>query len=347
MLLRLSIASLILMTALPGWVRANRVRQKSSPLKGSRFRAAKPAPPTPSYAVDAVNNPQTAEPLKADAVGPAALRAQILLGRVHFSPGEIDGRIGSNTLRAVAGLRSARNMPAGDTIDDNVWNVLNANSAPALIAYTITADDLKGPFTRAIPSEMMAKAKLQYLGYASPREKIAERFHINPALLQKLNRGKSFDVAGSEVIVPNALATAPAKAARVVVSKSESTVKVLDDRGMVIAQYPCTSGSEYDPLPIGEWKIKSVQKNPIFYYNPRLFWDAKSGDTKATIAPGPRSPVGLVWIDLSKEHYGIHGTPTPSEIGYAQSHGCIRLTNWDALQLAEMVKPGTPASLVQ
>ncbi len=339
MLLRLSIASLILVMTLPGWPR-------SSPLKRSRLRAVKPAPPTPLYDADAVNNPQTAEPLKADAAGSAALRAQILLARVHFSPGEIDGRIGSNTLRAVAGLRSARNIPAGDTIDANVWNVLNVNPAPALIAYSITADDLKGPFTRAIPSEMMAKAKLPYLGYPSPREKIAERFHINPALLQQLNLGKGFNLSGSEVIVPNVLGTAPGKAARVVVSKSESTVKVLDDRGMVIAQYPCTSGSEHDPLPIGEWKIKGVQMNPNFYYNPRLFWDAKSGDTKAMIAPGPRSPVGLVWIDLSKEHYGIHGTPAPSEIGHA-SHGCIRLTNWDALQLAEMVKPGTSASLVQ
>jgi lipoprotein-anchoring transpeptidase ErfK/SrfK len=106
-----------------------------------------------------------------------------------------------------------------------------------------------------------------------------------------------------------------------------------------------TIGSEHDPLPVGEWKVRSVTRDPVFHYNPDLFWDAKAGDSKATLKAGPNNPVGLVWIDLSKEHYGIHGTPDPSRIGHTTSHGCIRLTNWDALELAAMVRPGTPAIL--
>jgi lipoprotein-anchoring transpeptidase ErfK/SrfK len=194
---------------------------------------------------------------------------------------------------------------------------------------------------------MMAKAKLDYLGYASPLDELAERFHCAPALLQKLNPGKQFDKEGEMLTVPNVAAPLTGQAAKVVVSKSANTVTVFDDSGKVMAQYPCSSGSEHDPLPLGDWKITGVARNPRFHYNPNLFWDAKAKDAKATIAPGPRNPVGLVWIDLSKEHYGIHGTPNAALLGHAQSHGCIRLSNWDATELAGLVKPGTPASLVE
>jgi lipoprotein-anchoring transpeptidase ErfK/SrfK len=104
---------------------------------------------------------------------------------------------------------------------------------------------------------------------------------------------------------------------------------------------PVTTGSQRDPLPLGEWKVNGVQLDPPFRYNPELFWDADPSHAKATVPPGPNNPVGMVWIDLSKEHYGIHGTPEPSAIGRTESHGCVRLTNWDALRLAELVKPGT------
>ena len=292
----------------------------------------------------AVNDPNTTPDLVEKATGPGVLRAQILLDRAHFSVGEIDGVMGTNALHAVAGFRAARGLPPGNSIDAEVWRALNTDSAPALIEYALAEGDVKGPFV-PIPADMMAKAKLTHLGYASPLEGIAEKFHISPALLQKLNPGKTFRVAGQKVFVPNVSASLNAKAARVIVSKSESTVKVLDDGGKVIAQYPATSGSEHDPLPIGEWQVTGVFKNPKFNYNPDLFWDASPKDTKATIAPGPNNPVGVVWIDISKEHYGIHGTPSPGLIGHAESHGCIRLTNWDALELAGMVGKGTPLSL--
>lgn len=231
-------------------------------------------------------------------------------------------------------------------VDDAVWQALDQDAAPALVSYTITPEDLKGPFVK-VPHDMMAQAKLRYLGYASPLDELAEKFHISPNLLQRLNPGKSMKRAGETLVIPNVQTDITGQAAKIVVSKSKSTVTVLDDAGNIIAQYPCTSGSEHDPLPIGEWKVVGVAKNPKFHYNPALFWDANPKDAKATIAPGPRNPVGLVWIDLSKEHYGIHGTPDPAAIGHTQSHGCIRLTNWDALQLASLVKPGTPASLVE
>jgi len=145
--------------------------------------------------------------------------------------------------------------------------------------------------------------------------------------------------------VPNVLVLPAGQAARVIVSRSESSVRAVDPSGKVLAFYVATTGSAHDPLPLGGWKIQSILRNPIFHYNARLFWDAKNVDDRATIKPGPNSPVGVVWIDLSKPHYGIHGTPSPGEIGHAYSHGCIRLTNWDAADLASIVVPETLAIL--
>ena len=134
-------------------------------------------------------------------------------------------------------------------------------------------------------------------------------------------------------------------AAKIVVDKSDQTVRAYDAGGKLIAQFPASIGSEHDPLPLGEWQINGVARLPPFHYNPELFWDAADGDMKTKLPPGPNGPVGVVWIDLSKDHYGIHGTPEPEMIGRTQSHGCIRLTNWDAAKLAQMVRSGTPAIL--
>jgi len=308
----------------------------------SRARAV----PRTSYDLAAVNSPGTGDQLDENAKGPAVLRAQILLDRAHFSVGEIDGLMGTNAVRALAGFRAARGLPAGTSIDADTWKALNMDTAPALVEYTLSEDDVKGPFVR-VPTAMMLKAKLKYLGYGSALEAIAEKFHVNPTLLQRLNPGCTFRIAGSRIYAPNVLGQAEAKATRVIVSKAKSTIEVLNDMGQVIAQFPCTSGSEHDPLPIGDWKVTGVFKNPRFNYNPDLFWDAKPKDSKATIAPGPNNPVGVVWIDLSKEHYGIHGTPAPGQIGHTESHGCIRLPNWDAMELAGMVEKGTPVSLTE
>ncbi len=176
-------------------------------------------------------------------------------------------------------------------------------------------------------------------------EELAERCHSSPKLLTALNPGKAFDKPEEDILVPNVLTPPPPRAASIVVSASGPSVTVLDGEDRVIAYYPASVGSHHDPLPIGTAKILGRKRNPKFHYNPKLFWDAHPKDTKETIQPGPNNPVGLVWIELSVPHYGIHGTPEPGRIGRTQSHGCIRLTNWDALELADIVKPGTRAVL--
>jgi lipoprotein-anchoring transpeptidase ErfK/SrfK len=282
--------------------------------------------------------------VRAGSSASAILRAQILLARAHFSCGEIDARYGSNLRGAISAFQEARGLPPSGTVDKATWKILNADTEPALVRATIVPEDVAGPFM-TIPEDIMERAKLPALPYASPLEGIAEKYHSSPALLQKLNPGSRFDTAGEQLQAPNVLVPPPEKAASVVVSKSRHAAAALDAGGKILARYPASSGSEHDPLPLGKWKILGVARNPPFHYNPELFWDAKETQQKARIAPGPNNPVGVAWIDLSREHYGIHGTPEPSRVGKTQSHGCVRLTNWDVLELSKIVAPGTHAIL--
>ena len=216
-----------------------------------------------------------------------------------------------------------------------------------------------------IPEAMAERAKLDGLHYTSVEEALAEKYHTTPAKLRALNprrfcsrqpdhrtgrapagydrrQGKRM---GRDARQAQRRQESQPSAAKVVVDKSDRNVRVFDASGKLLAQFPASIGSEHDPLPLGEWKIKGVAHLPPFHYNPELFWDAADGDKKTTLPPGPNGPVGVVWIDLSKDHYGIHGTPEPRTIGRTESHGCIRLTNWDAAKLAQMVRSGTPAIL--
>lgn len=273
--------------------------------------------------------------------GDDVLAVQVLVARAGFSPGEIDGRGGSNTSKAAAAFEKA----AGTSVAE----ALQASTAEPTVTYVITSEDAAGPFTPDIPDDIMEKAKLDGLHYRSLLEALGERFHASPALLERLNPSARF-VEGEEIRVPNVKAAPveepPAKVT-VTVSKKTSVLTVAGPDGDTIFHAPVTTGSERDPLPIGEWEVTLIAKNPTYNYNPDLFWDSEPGDAKATIPAGPNGPVGVVWIGLSKEHYGLHGTPEPQAVGHTASHGCVRLTNWDAMTLAALVREGTVVLFVE
>lgn len=276
------------------------------------------------------------------ATGPRSdLHAQVLLDRAHFSPGQIDGLPGSNQTRAVAGFQAARGLKVSGTLDDATWQALQPDAAAPLARYTLTDADVAGPF-QPVPKGAAAQAKLTSLGFGSVDEALGERFHAAPELLRALNPGLDLGKAGTEIQVPNIAPGALPKAARLVIDKSDSTLRLYDAQGKVYAQFPVSSGSKHDPLPIGTWKILGISRDPTFHYNPKLFWDASRKDSKAVLPPGPNNPVGSVWIDISKPHYGLHGTPEPGHVGKTESHGCVRMTNWDALQVAAAVDASVP-----
>jgi lipoprotein-anchoring transpeptidase ErfK/SrfK len=295
------------------------------------------------------------------------MTAQVLLDRLGFAPGVIDGRGGQFFQAALQGFQEARGLDKTGKLDAATSKALSAYAdTPGTIRVTLTQADLAGPFVGLIPDDAAAQAKLPAMGYSDAMEELSERYHTSKATLIALNSPDTRLAPGTVIRVPNVRPAAtdyPAtlkpewkttlaglsvssdqpKAARIVVDKSDKLLRVYDDQDKLIAQFPATMGSEHDPLPIGNWKIQGTSYLPSFHYNPALFWDAKPGDEKETLKPGPNGPVGVVWMDLDKEHYGIHGTENPETIGRTESHGCIRLTNWDAARLSLMVKPGTPS----
>ncbi len=274
---------------------------------------------------------------------------QVLLDRQGFSSGQIDGKPGVNFTHALHAFQSARQLTESGAPDCDTWNALSSDVDPTVTSYTVTANDVKGPF-ETIPADAAKQAALPALGYQSALEEIAERFHASPALLREMNHGAAIE-EGREIRVPavkpfdpgaKPAADAPSGGVTIRVTRDDSALRALCADGTVVFFAPVSSGSVHDPLPPGDWKVTGVSWHPTFHYNPDLFWDAKEGDAKATIKPGPNNPVGVVWIALNLDHYGIHGTPEPGRVGHAESHGCVRLTNWDAARVAALVKPGTP-----
>jgi lipoprotein-anchoring transpeptidase ErfK/SrfK len=279
------------------------------------------------------------------------LSYQVMLDRAGFSPGEIDGRSGPNLRSALEAFQADAKLRATGTPDCPTWEALTRAAGPdVLTSYTLTADDVNAAYLgRPVPDDLTEQATLAALSYESLLEGIAERFHASPRLLSRLNAGTRF-VEGTELRVP---AVTPFEATRkptpdstatdlsIEVSRSRSTLRAVRADGTVALFAPVSSGSDHDPLPIGEWKVTGSAWMPPFHYSPKLFWDAEPGESGAVIKPGPNNPVGVVWIDINVPHYGIHGTPRPERVGHSQSHGCVRLTNWDAARLTSLVKPGT------
>ncbi len=294
------------------------------------------------------------------------LQTQVVLDRTGFSPGVIDGKKGQSLVLALKAFQQANDIEESGELDTATIEALRKFEVPATRLVRIPEGFANGPFVPDFPDKAEDQAKLPALGYRDIMEALAERFHTTPDTLVALNSPDTKVVAGSVIRVPNiADASVPSlakdvrgwgktlqmlgvaaeqpKAAKVVVDKSDGVLRAFDADDKMIASFPATMGSSRDPLPIGNWTIKGVARNPDFHYNPKLFWDVSDTKDKLLLKPGPNGPAGVVWIDLSKDHYGIHGTSEPQTIGRAESHGCVRLTNWDAAKLAGMVKTGVKA----
>ncbi|WP_324807614.1 L,D-transpeptidase family protein [Sphingomonas sp. LY29] len=342
--------------------------------------------------VDAMgsNDNATAAPAAEDKARPL-MQAQVVLDRLGFTPGVVDGKMGLSTVNAIKGFQESRDMEITGKLDAPTQQALAEwQRIPATRVVTITPEFANDQYIQ-IPEDRKEQAKLPKMGYASLAEKLAERFHTTEAVLAELNPqmlagGQPQPVdptatenasapapapaiayaAGMEIRVPNigadrfdaasvkdanwsntlrmlGVGTAQPTAAKIVVDKSDEVLRVLDANGKLLAQFTATMGSKEYPLPLGTWKIQGTAYNPPWQYNPALLSNADKSDPKLEIPAGPNNPIGIVWMDLSKEHYGIHGTDSPDRIGRAESNGCIRLTNWDAARLAQMIKPGIEA----
>ncbi len=308
---------------------------------------------------------QAPQPAAPPPIDRSILHVQVILDKLGFGPGVLDGRGGMSLTNALKGFQESRGLPVTGKPDQATLRALYPyRSARPTVTLELDERVLQGPYG-AIPKDYADQAKLDRMPHASAIEKLAEMFHTTPAVLTALNPAGTQLKAGQKIVFPNALPTSrnyPAdakpewrrtlaqlnveanvpKAAKIVVDKSDKVLRAYNNAGQLIAQYSATIGSSSDPLPLGNWKVLHVSPNPDWKMNPKILKSVSDSKTAQIIPPGPNNPVGVVWIDLSREHYGIHGTPDPEKIGRTESNGCVRLTNWDAARVALMVKSGTP-----
>jgi lipoprotein-anchoring transpeptidase ErfK/SrfK len=287
--------------------------------------------------IEQLNADTALPPLAEGARGPAVIRAQVMLDRAWFSVGEIDGSFGANMTRAIKAFQLSRGLPTSGKMDEATWQALAQQNAPAFATYVLTDGDVNGPYVK-LPDDPEQEAQLPTLGYQTLQEAISERFHMSPKLLAALNKGRPLQAGQAIVVTDVGRATAaPAGATSLRIDKSDKVLYVLGDGEKVLGAFPISLGEP--PLPLGPLKIVSKAKNPDYSYDPTLLRNPKS-DQKLKLPPGPNNPVGVMWLGLSKEHAGIHGTAEPSQMARVTTNGCVRLTNWDVLRLSTIAGPG-------
>jgi lipoprotein-anchoring transpeptidase ErfK/SrfK len=335
----LALALPLAVAALPATAPAQTQKKTQSASKKTAPAAVVPTP-FPADATQHITelNADTGTPQLAEgAKGPAVIRAQVMLDRAWFSVGEIDGSFGANMKRAINAFQLSRGLPVTGTMDAATWQALAQQQAPAFATYVLTEADVNGPYTK-LPEDPEQQAQLPSLAYQTPQEAIGERFHMSPKLLAALNQGRTLQ-AGQAIVVTDVgrATTAPAGATSIRIDKSDKVLYLLGEGDKVLGAFPISLGDP--PLPLGPLKIVSKAKNPDYSYDPSLLRNPKS-DQKLKLPPGPNNPVGVMWLGLSKEHAGIHGTAEPSQMARVTTNGCVRLTNWDVLRLSTLAGPG-------
>ena len=304
------------------------------------FAMAALAAAFPAVAHAQATSADTFEAAAGQARSAEVLETQILLDRARHSPGVIDGQMGANTTRAIRAFQRASGLPQSGAIDRALLDRLReSHGQPLLADYTITEDDVAGPF-RDVPADMEGMAKLDRVAFEQPSEALAEKFHMAEAYLRALNPSVDFARAGAQIkVVRPGNDEIGGEVTRVEVDKQANELRAYAADGRLLATYPTTVGSEVHPSPNEKLEVLAIAPDPTYHFDPAgRTWGP---DRELTIAAGPNNPVGDVWIDLSRDGFGIHGTPEPRLIGKTSSHGCVRLTNWDARELASAVAKGT------
>lgn len=335
----------------PGVVERDQVER--APLDGSPSIVAIPdsqqpgpavgEPPQPGALPDVTQQPEIGRSTATEEIA----KIQVLLDRVGASPGVIDGRIGDNVNKAIAAYRELTGETLRTYDIDYVEAQLQATGGEAFTTYEITSVDVAGPFVASIPSDYGEKAQMERMGFVSVAEMLAERFHMDEKYLRALNPGVAFDRPGTIIKVVNTGKPRTGTVTRIIADKGKRQVRAYGEDGSLIAIYPSTIGSAATPSPTGTHTVERIATDPEYTYNPKINFQQGNNTRVLTIPPGPNGPVGTIWIALSKPTYGIHGTPDPSKIGKTESNGCIRLTNWDAQELAKMVKIGASVEFVE
>jgi lipoprotein-anchoring transpeptidase ErfK/SrfK len=291
-----------------------------------------------SFDITAVNKATLDSPLP-EGISPQTLKLQVIFDQIGISPGVIDGANGKNLTKAIAAFEELRGLPVDGTFDQEVGNRLSKDG-PVLVEYKITEQDVAGPFLAGVPEDFSEMAKLDQLSFASPLEMLGERFHMDVDLLKALNSHADFNRPGTRIVVARIGEVVTQPVAALIADKETAQLRGYDKDGKLVVAYPASIGSEELPSPTGTHVIRAIATEAAYYYNPEINFTQGDNTEKLTIQPGPNNPIGTTWIDLSDPTYGIHGTPEPSKIDKTNSHGCVRLTNWDVEELATLVRKG-------